>query len=244
MRITIALLIAVLICGCQHQARPVSKSNQAPVRLLEGMGNVHHPVSTSNPEAQRYFDQGLALIYAFNHDAAVRSFRKAQQLDPNLATAYWGEALAIGPNYNLPEIDREAIKQAVTAVQRAQQLAAGATPAEQAYISAVSKRYSEDPKADLQQLARDYKNAMGDVARRYPDDLDAATLYAESAMNLRPWKLWTSDGKSEEGTEEIVAVLEGVLKRNPQHTGEPLLHPCGGGIAGAAAGADLRGSSW
>jgi tetratricopeptide (TPR) repeat protein len=180
---------------------------------------VHHPVSTVVPDAQKFFDQGLAYMYAFNHAEAERSFARAGELDPKLAMAQWGRALALGPNINLPEIDADAAKAAYDAGQRAMALAPNATAAERAYIAAVVKRYPADPKGDWHQCAVDYKNAMGEVMRHHPDDLDAATLYAESAMDLRPWRLYTQEGKPEEGTEEIVAVLEWVLARNPNHVG-------------------------
>jgi tetratricopeptide (TPR) repeat protein len=192
--------------------------SQKPATLVSGMGSVRHAVSTTSPEAQKFFDQGLAYIYAFNHQEAVRSFKRAAELDPQLAMAYWGIALALGPNINL-DVDPEREKAAFDATQKALKLAAKAPENERAYIAALSKRYSDDPKADLKKLAIDYKNAMGELVRNYPDDLDAATLYAESAMDLRPWQLWTADGKPAEGTEEIVATLESVLKRNPNHFG-------------------------
>jgi tetratricopeptide (TPR) repeat protein len=188
-------------------------------QLIQGLGNTHHQVTTKTPEAQKYFDQGLGLIYAFNHEEAVRSFTKASQLDPNCAMAYWGIAVAVGPNINDPS-DPERMKLAIAAVGKAKAAAAkGATPEERALIEAVGKRYSSDPKADLRKFAVDYRNAMGEIARRYPNDLDAVTLFAESAMDLRPWQLWTPDGKPAEGTLEIEATLESVLKRNPQHLG-------------------------
>jgi tetratricopeptide (TPR) repeat protein len=189
-----------------------------PAVLLPGLGNHHHPVTTGNRLAQRFFDQGLTLIFGFNHDEAVRSFKRAAELDPKLAMAYWGIALALGPNYNMPA-DPEMIRAAHEAAQKARSLASGASEREQAYIEAVARRYTGDPKADVQKLLREYKEAMGEVARRYPDDLDAATLYAESGMNLRPWALYSPDGTPAEGTEEILAVLESVLKRNPDHPG-------------------------
>jgi tetratricopeptide (TPR) repeat protein len=191
---------------------------EKPATLMTGLGSFHHPVSTTNAEAQKFFDQGLTLIYAFNHEAAVRSFKRAAQLDPQMAMAYWGIALALGPNINL-DVDPDREKAAYDAVQKALALAAKASANERAYINALAKRYSTDPKADLKALAVDYKNAMGTLMKQYPDDLDAATLYAESAMDLRPWQLWTNDGKPAEGTEEIIAVLESVLRRNPNHIG-------------------------
>jgi len=189
-----------------------------PATLVAGMGSLHHPVSTKNPEAQKFFNQGLSYIYGFNHDEAIRSFKRALELDPNLAMAHWGIALALGPNINL-DVDPDREKAAYDAVQRALALAAKAPENERAYIDALARRYSADPKADLKKLAVDYKNAMGELVKRYPDDLDAATLYAESAMDLRPWQLWSLDGKPAEGTAEIVSVLESVLRRNPNHPG-------------------------
>jgi tetratricopeptide (TPR) repeat protein len=191
---------------------------QKPATLMSGLGTLHHPVATTNPEAQRFFDQGLALVYAFNHDEAVRSFKRAAELDSRLAMAYWGMALALGPNINL-DVDPEREKAAYEAVQLALSLAAKGPENERAYIEALAKRYSLDPKADLKRLASDYKSSMGELVKRYPDDLDAATLYAESAMDLRPWQLWTPDGTPAPGTEELVAMLESVLRRDPHHPG-------------------------
>jgi tetratricopeptide (TPR) repeat protein len=188
-------------------------------QLMPGLGNTHHQVTTKNPEAQKYFDQGLGLIYAFNHEEAVRSFTKAAQLDPNCAMAYWGIAVAVGPNINDPS-DPARMKQAIDAVGKAKAAAAkGSTPQERAFIDAIGRRYSIDPKADLRKFAVDYRNAMGAIVKQYPNDPDAATLYAESAMNLRPWQLWSPDGKPAEGTLEILATLESVLKRDPNHLG-------------------------
>src|ERR1043166_7729784 len=193
-----------------------TKSNVPP--LMPGLGDVHHPVSTKNRVAQQFFDQGLKLVYGFNHDEARRSFQHAAELDPNLAMAWWGVALTLGPNYNLP-VDPQREKAGYDAAQRALALQENASDPERAYINALAVRYSKDPHADLHALDVDYKNAMAKVAARYPDDLDASTLYAESAMNLNPWHLWTADGKPAEGTEEIVWVLESVLKRDPNHLG-------------------------
>ena len=190
----------------------------APPRLIPGLGNVHHPVSTKNREAQQFFDQGLKLVYGFNHDEARRSFQHAAELDSKLAMAWWGVALTLGPNYNLP-IDPEREKAGYDAVQRALALQENASEAERAYINALVVRYSNDPKADLPALDRAYRDAMSKLVKAYPDDLDAVTLYAESMMNLHPWKLWSRDGKPNEGTEEIVALLESVLQRDPNHLG-------------------------
>src|ERR1700724_2254416 len=214
-------------------ANAATKNPEAPVQLMPGCGEVHHPVSTKNKRAQEFFDQGLKLVYGFNHDEARRSFMRAAQLDPKLAIAHWGVALTLGPNYNLP-VDLERERAGYDAVQRAVALKQNASEPERAYIDALAVRYSNDPHVDLHALDRAYKDAMGKLAARYPDDLDAATLYAESMMNLNPWKLWTADGKPGENTEEIVSVLESVLRRDPNHLGanhyyihavEASLHP-------------------
>jgi hypothetical protein len=208
------LLAACLPAAADHPAdKPAGRAVLTP-----GLGDVRHPVSTRVPEAQQFFDQGLAYLYAFNHDEATRSFARAAELDPALAMAYWGVAVSKGPNYNL-DADDEQWKAAYAALQTALKLADAAPEPERDYVRALAKRYGPDPKADRKPLAAAYKQAMGELARKYPDDLDAATLYAESAMNLRPWKLWGADGKPAEGTEEILAVLESVLRRNPNHTG-------------------------
>jgi tetratricopeptide (TPR) repeat protein len=185
---------------------------------MPGLGDLHHPVTTSNPEAQKFFDQGFRLIYAFNHDEAARSFRHAAELDPKMAMAYWGIAEAVGPNYNDPA-DPDRFKQAHDAIQKASDLSAQASASERAYIAAMAKRFPAEPNADLRQAAENYHDAMRDVARQFPDDLDAATLFAESGMNLHPWGLWHVDGTPEAGTEEIVSTLESVIRRDPHHMG-------------------------
>lgn len=228
-----AFLLVLLSSGLALSQDPHISIDKQPTSLISGLGSLQHPVSTSNAEAQRFFNQGLTFIYAFNHYEAIRSFKRAAELDPNLAMAYWGISLALGSNYNA-KADPPNNKTAYEALQKALSLASKASDNERSYIEALAKRYSTNPKADLKQLAVDYKNAMGELVKRYPDDLDAATLYAESAMNLRPWHLWNTDGQPAEGTEEIVAVLEAVLKRDPEHIGaihyyihtiEASLHP-------------------
>jgi tetratricopeptide (TPR) repeat protein len=189
-----------------------------PVALMPGMGQHHHSISTKSPEAQRFFDQGLTLVFAFNHEEAVRSFRRAAELDPQAAMPYWGVALALGPCINL-DVDPPHEKAAYEAVQKAMSLSPGVTESERAYIQALAKRYSADAGVDLRKLDGDYAHAMRVLSRRYPDDLDAVTLYAESLMDLHPWKLWGLDGRPAEGSEEIVAVLESVLRRDPYHVG-------------------------
>ncbi|HSS99551.1 MAG TPA: hypothetical protein VLK33_21095 [Terriglobales bacterium] len=189
-----------------------------PVMLVTGLGNLHHPVSTKNSQAQSFFDQGLRFIYAFNHDEAARSFEHAAKLDPKLAIAWWGVAEAVGPNYNDPADDPRFAK-AHEAIQKAVDLSDNASASEKAYINAMAKRFLADPKADRRKAAEDYNEAMREVVKSFPDDLDAATLFAESGMNLHPWGLWHVDGTPEVGTAEIVSTLESVIRRDPNHLG-------------------------
>jgi tetratricopeptide (TPR) repeat protein len=185
---------------------------------MSGLGAHHHPVRTTSLDAQAWFDQGMSLVFGFNHEEAVRAFERAAALDPGAAMPHWGMAWALGPNYNL-DIDDPRARQATDAVARAKALATDGPDAERAYVDALAVRYSADPKADRSALARTYSRAMQQLAARYPDDLDAAVLYAESLMNLRPWKLWSLDGAPAEGTAEIITVLESVLARDPDHLG-------------------------
>jgi tetratricopeptide (TPR) repeat protein len=213
-----ALLVfccCVFAAAQEHAAHPAASK---PATLMTGVGNLHHPVSTKNAQAQQFFDQGLRLIFAFNHDEAARSFQRAAELDPKLAIAYWGVAEAVGPNYNDPASD-ERFQAAHDAIQKAADLSETASPSEKAYIQAMEKRFPADPKADRRKAAEDYRDAMREVVKNFPDDLDAATLFAESGMNLHPWGLWHVDGTPEEGTEEVVATLESVIKRDPDHMG-------------------------
>ncbi|HEX8734323.1 MAG TPA: alpha/beta fold hydrolase [Pyrinomonadaceae bacterium] len=216
--IILFLLIFPVFALGQHGKHNQQQTETKTAMLDDGLGKVDHPVSTTNKEAQKFFNQGLAYLYGFNHEEAIKSFRHAAELDANLAMAYWGASLALGSNYNLTANETQ-LKEAYANLQKALALAPKASEIERAYIAALSKRYSENPQADQKKLAQDYKTAMGELVKKYPDDLDAATLYAESMMNLRPWQLWTPDGKPAEGTLEIVAVLESVLRRNPNHTG-------------------------
>jgi hypothetical protein len=183
-----------------------------------GFGSVHHAVKTSNPEAQELFDRGLALDYGFNHSQAQRCFQAAAELDPKMAMAYWGIALVLGTNYNLP-VDADREKQAYAAVQKALALSADGPANESDYIQALAKRYTDAANPDYDSLEAAYHDAMREVYKRYPDDLDAATLFAESGMNLHPWKLYDRDGRPAPGTDEIVSVLQSALKRDPTHLG-------------------------
>ncbi len=197
-------------------APPAAATPAAPVEL--NFGNHHHLITTTNPDAQRHFDRGFDLVFGFNHEEAVRSFTRAAELDPKAAMPHWGIAWALGPNYNA-DVDDARSKQAQAAMQQALALSSGGSAHERAYIEAMAPRFSPDPKADRAALARQHAGRMRDLSRTYPDDLDAATLYAESLMNLRAWKLWTLDGRPAERTPEIVAVLESVLRRDPNHIG-------------------------
>lgn len=192
-------------------------SSSEPAKLMPGLSNLSHPVTTSNAEAQKFFNQGLALIYGFNHEEAKRSFERAAQLDPKMAMAYWGIALAVGPNYNENEVDPSRLLAADMALEKAKELAAGASEKERDYIAALAKRFQL--KTDLKKCAVDYKDAMAALHKKNPEDVDAAVLYADSLMNLTPWQLWTKDGKPAEFTAEIVATLEDAIKRQPDHIG-------------------------
>ncbi|MFZ0864801.1 MAG: hypothetical protein WCA27_34365 [Candidatus Sulfotelmatobacter sp.] len=218
MKILAQVLCGALLCMGATAQEHTSHVPAHPVTLVTGLGDLHHPVSTHNPEAQQFFDQGLRFIYAFNHDEAARSFQHAAELDPKLAMAYWGVAEAVGPNYNDPA-DPGRYQHAHDAVQKAVDLYAGASPSEQAYIQAMAKRFPADPNSDLKKAAEEYHDAMRQVSIEFPDDLDAATLFAEAGMNLHPWGLWHQDGTPEAGTDEIVATLESVIKRDPNHLG-------------------------
>ena len=222
MRLSIILLLAVFsvpVFGqMNHDMMKMPKETNVVV-LDEGLGNINHPVSTRNTDAQKFFNQGLAYMYAFNHAEAIKSFKRAAELDANLAMAYWGAALGLGSNYNVTA-DANQLKEAYATLQKAIQLAPKASEIERDYINALAKRYSADGmQSDRAKLGQDYRAAMQELVKKYPDDLDAAVLYAESMMNLRPWQLWSLDGKPAEGTLEIIAVLEGVMRRNPNHTG-------------------------
>src|ERR1700687_1430856 len=211
-------LCAVFLCLGATAQNHAAHAAAHPVTLVTGLGDLHHPVSTKNAQAQQFFDQGLRFIYAFNHDEAARSFQHAAELDPKLAMAYWGVAEAVGPNYNDPA-DPDRYQHAHDAVQKAVDLSVDASPSDQAYIQALAKRFPADPNSDLKKAAEDYRDAMRGVVKQFPDDLDAATLFAESGMNLHPWGLWHPDGTPEAGTEEIVSALESVMKRDPNHLG-------------------------
>jgi len=183
-----------------------------------GLGTLHHAVSTRSEQAQRFFDQGLTLNYALNHEAAVQSYRRALELDPELAMAYWGIAHAMGPDINQP-MTSEHLAVANEAIAKAVALASHASKREREYIEALRKRYSMNEPADRSTLDAAYKDAMAALSTHAPDDVDAAVLYAESLMILRPWKWWRADGAAEEGTLEAVGALQRALQLQPNHIG-------------------------
>jgi tetratricopeptide (TPR) repeat protein len=208
--------------GAQHEH---AQAESGPPPLLDNLGDYHRKITTASPEAQKYFDQGLRLVYAFNHDEAQRAFEEAARRDSKCAICHWGVALCLGPNINLPAMaDRAAaaVKEARTAAKLAGSGSHKASPAERALIGALQKRYTDPPPTDPEAqkaIDRAYAAAMKDAARRFPSDLDIQTLYAEALMDLRPWDLWTLDGKPQPGTDEVVATLERVLAKNPAHPG-------------------------
>lgn len=203
----------------QSQAPPTQQaaaaSSAAP--LAPELKGVHLAISTRRAEAQQFFDQGLALLYAANFEEAIRTFQRASDIDPGSPMPYWGMALALAPTSR--DADRARDARAYAAVQRAVELAVRAPAKERAYVNALAKRFSNDANANSQALAVDYKDAMRQLTRTYPNDMHAATLFAESMMNLHPRGLWSVEGTPAEGTTELVEVLEQVLAREPDHLG-------------------------
>jgi len=230
LRVKLALLVSPVVllvafampperAGAQgHEGHAAAPAAPTSPKLLTGLSDHTHPIATANPEAQKYFDMGLNLSFAFNKEESERAFRKAAELDPKAPMPQWGIAYALGPDINTPRVP-ERDQAAFEAITKARSLAASGAEAERDYVEAMASRYSTDPKADLRALDEAYRNAMKQVMRKYPDDLDAATLYAESVMDLNPWKFWGPDGKPAADTPEILAVLESVLRRDPGHIG-------------------------
>ena len=193
-------------------------AGEATVPLYQNLGNHQYEITTQVPKAQLYFDQGLRLYYAFNHQEAIRAFEEAARLDPKCAMCPWGIALALGPNINAP-METEAARAAYAAVRKAVALAGNASPREQALIRALATRYAENPPQDRSSLDQAYAKALRDVVRRFPRDLEARTLYAEALMDLSPWNYWTRDGKPRDNTQELLAQLESVMQAKPDHPG-------------------------
>jgi tetratricopeptide (TPR) repeat protein len=207
--VSCGLLVVISLLAAANPEPPI-----AP--LLEGMGNHHYEITTVSPLAQRYFDQGLVLSFGFNHQEAARSFRQAQILDPDCAMCFWGESLVLGPNIN-SGMDVAENPRAYAAAQRALALKDSATERERAHIEALAKRYAEQAPEDRGALDQAYAEAMGDVAARFPDDPDAASLYAEALMDTTPWDYWEDDGSPKPVTRIIVSTLETVLAEHPNH---------------------------
>ncbi len=190
--------------------------------LFEGMGDHHHAITTSAPWAQRYFDQGLIIDFAFNHAESARSFRAAQTLDSNCAMCYWGEALALGPNINVTSngkaiMSDDARIAAHAAVQKASELKDKGSEQERDYINALALRYNGDPGSPREPLDLAYADAMRTLHHKYPDDDDAASLFAEALMTTMPWDYWVDPENPKPFTEEVIAALETVLERSPDH---------------------------
>ncbi|HSB45532.1 MAG TPA: hypothetical protein VLD60_11000 [Nitrospira sp.] len=205
---SLAMLVLATMMGTAQAAPP----------LFDNLGSLHHPISTGSELAQQYFDQGLRLVYAFNHEEAIRSFEEAARHDPNAAMPYWGIALALGPNINAA-MAKEDERRAIEAIKNARARLEKAGDAERAYIDALTKRYISTKRATRSILDRAYADAMRTVWRKFPDDPDAGVLFAEALMDLRPWDLWTAEGKPKPGTDEIVSTLEAVMAKYPDHPG-------------------------
>jgi len=205
------LALSLAPAGTIQKDRPLAPA-------LTGMGDLHMPVTTRSEKAQRFFDQGVVLAYGFNFAEAERSFREAARLDPECAMAYWGIALALGPNYNAPMAD-EALPPVREALDHARRLASKSTAFEQAMIQALVARYPAEPVADRTALDAAYAAAMADVARRFPNQPEAVVRYAEALMNQHPWDLWEADGQPKPWTPRILATLEGALQQWPDHPG-------------------------
>nr|CAA9210850.1 hypothetical protein AVDCRST_MAG63-1544 [uncultured Armatimonadetes bacterium] len=216
---TFGLCVAPRIAGAADvPAATAAEPSASPVTpLFEGMGKHKRKITTKSPLAQRYFDQGLNFLYAFNHDEAIRSFTQAAAIDPGCAMAYWGIATANGPHINFPLVPPDRAKAAWQALTRARELAGTTTPVEKALIETLGRRYADPQPEDRKSLDEAYAAAMRDLWKRYPNDADIGALFAEAMMDLRPWDLWTPDGKPQPGTPEVVTTLEKVLARSPYH---------------------------
>ncbi|MGB5487797.1 MAG: hypothetical protein WBN06_10450 [Lysobacterales bacterium] len=218
-------LLALSMISCSQKDSSENRDElaaRAGAPLFAGMGSHEHPVTTANPEAQLYFNQGLVIDFAFNHAESARSFRAAQTLDPGCAMCFWGEALALGPNINVTSngkaimSDDERIK-AFAAVQKAVALKHKVSEAERDYIEALAMRYNGDPSTPREPLDEAYVNSMRNLHQKYPDDDDAASLFAESMMNTMPWDYWLDPENPKPLTVEVLNALETVLERSPRH---------------------------
>ena len=199
----------------KEAAKPAPTGEMAP--RLQNLGKHTFPVTTKSKQAQLFVNQGMNLAYGFNHAEAARSFREAERLDPSCAMCVWGQAYVLGPNINVPMTPEDEPK-ALELATKAVAMKGKASARERAYIDALAKRYTGN-KDDRAKADQAFADAMRDVARRFPDDLDAQTMYVESLMDLRPWNYWMGDGVPYSGTDVIVSTLERVLARHPNHPG-------------------------
>ncbi|HTL63210.1 MAG TPA: hypothetical protein VL261_16325 [Nitrospira sp.] len=197
---------------------PAAGIAQGAPQLYDNLGGLHHRINTTSEPAQQYFDQGLRMVYAFNHEEAIRSFEEAAKQDPNSPMPYWGIALALGPNINAA-MSKEDGRRAAEAIRRAEARLSSATAVERAYVEALSKRYLGSARASRAALDKAYADAMRSLWKTYPEDADAGVLFAEAMMDLRPWDFWTAEGAPKPGTQEIVSTLEAVLTQHPDHPG-------------------------
>lgn len=230
------LLLLTILAGCsQKEAEPEANvpvadetgarnelATRAGAPLFDGMGNHHHEITTRDPDAQRYFNQGLIIDFAFNHAESARSFRAAQTLDPECAMCFWGEALALGPNINVTSDGKVVMSDdertaAFSAIQKAVALKENASEAERDYIEALAIRYNGDPSTPREPMDEAYANAMRELHTKYPEDDDAASLFAESLMNTMPWDYWLDPENPRPLTVEVLTALETVLDRSPEH---------------------------
>lgn len=216
LQIFIISLVFTICIGWFYSASSELVLPTAP--LFTGMGTHHHAITTKSTQAQRYFDQGLVLAYGFNHAEAARSFRQAIKLDPNCAMCNWGLAYVLGPNINATMED-DAVPESYAAIQQAIKLANKSTESEQAYINALNKRYTNKLLEDRSALDLAYAKAMAQVTQKYPDDMDAATIYAEALMDTMPWDYWTEAGKPKPEAQKVLDTLESILEREPNHPG-------------------------
>ncbi|RCS55036.1 MULTISPECIES: tetratricopeptide repeat protein [Pirellulaceae] len=203
------LAVAVWLTACSFAS--------AEVPLFSGLGEHRWGISSNNPQAQAYFNQGLAFMYGFNHDEAIRSFHEAARLDPNCPAPWWAISLANGPNINYPLLDEKHAPLAWEALQKAKQLASNGSPLEQGLIAALEQRYTQTPPEDRKPLDQAYADAMRKLWEKYPDEPDVGALFAESLMDLWPWDLWQKAGVANPDTREVIQTLEAVLKKSPEH---------------------------
>ena len=216
-----AAVAGLLLCAAVAGSSITARANTSDIPLapeLAGLGTLHVPVTTPVPRAQRFFDQGMRLLYAFNHAEAIRAFREAVQLDPGFAMAYWGQALALGPNLNAP-MTQDNGRLAYAAIQKAVEKRVHATARERALIKALATRYAADGAGDRKALDHVYATAMETVAARFADDPDVGTLYADAMMNTMPWDYWQKDGSPKPATGQVLARLESIIARSPDHPG-------------------------